>query len=222
VQMQGKLNSILFIFSMVLLIPISTVLATSNARDDLGAFETGVKSDRPPINSDFAPDESCLFDVNQLKCVPGSEQECPEGFEINEDRQCHPISPPCPENYHYEDEDESGQCYPNSEGCGDYGPYVLIEREAEDGGDRCALAYDICDDPEYRDKDYCIEYCDENSDEQICDPQYLEDRDANAAIWCDGVPKDYGEELPKLEDDECYGTCEMQSKGLACDIENRQ
>jgi hypothetical protein len=39
---------------------------------------------RPPINPDFDPDYSCLFDVYQVQCIPGSEQECPEGFGNNE------------------------------------------------------------------------------------------------------------------------------------------
>jgi hypothetical protein len=38
------------------------------------------KQNRPAINPDFDPDRSCLFDVFQLKCIPGSEQDCPEGF----------------------------------------------------------------------------------------------------------------------------------------------
>jgi hypothetical protein len=82
-----------------------------------------------------------------------------------EDGQCHPTGP-CPDGHHYEDEDESGQCYPNDEGCGDYGPFVLIEEE--DGGDRCALLYYICDEAEHSSKDYCIEYCKENPERSVC------------------------------------------------------
>lgn len=123
------------------------------------------QADRPAINPDFDPDESCDLDVYQLKCIPGLEQECPEGFGNNEDGQCHPTGP-CPDGHHYEDEDESGQCYPNNEGCGDYGPFVLIEEE--DGGDRCALLYYICDEAEHSSKDYCIEYCKENPERSVC------------------------------------------------------
>lgn len=93
-------------------------------------------ADRPAINPDFAPDKSCSFDVYQLQCIPGLEQSCSdvEGFERNEDGQCHPTGD-CPEDYHYAFEDESGQYYPNDEGCIDEG-FVLTERE--EGGDICA------------------------------------------------------------------------------------
>jgi hypothetical protein len=166
--MQGKLNSILFIFSMILLIPISTVLASSNSRDDLGAFATGSKSDRPPINSDFAPDESCWFDVNQLKCVPGSQQECPEGFEINEDRQCHPTGD-CPEDYMTIDDDESGQCYPSSEADCNNDNYLIKSSSGE------RFDYVFIEDKN-GEEDYCANpayLCDDESSHEIC-KEYLD------------------------------------------------
>jgi hypothetical protein len=44
--------------------------------------------------------------------------ECPKGFATNEDDYCFPLHDAgCPEGYHSEDEDETGQCYPNDEGC---------------------------------------------------------------------------------------------------------
>jgi hypothetical protein len=43
------------------------------------------QADRPAINPDFAPDYSCLFDIYQAKCIPSSEQECPEGLGGNND-----------------------------------------------------------------------------------------------------------------------------------------
>jgi hypothetical protein len=46
------------------------------------------QNNRPQINLEFAPDESCLFDVFQLKCIPGSQQECPEGFGNNDPETC--------------------------------------------------------------------------------------------------------------------------------------
>ena len=50
-------------------------------------------SARPPINPDFNPDESCLFDVYQLKCIPGAEQECPRPqFGNNDDSTCFPMN----------------------------------------------------------------------------------------------------------------------------------
>jgi hypothetical protein len=68
----------------------SAVVATTTGRDltederKSGFYsEKGYElpqRDRPAINPDFSPDESCLFDVFQLKCIPGSDQECPEDF----------------------------------------------------------------------------------------------------------------------------------------------
>ena len=68
------------------------------------------------------PDESCLFDIEQIKCLPSPiTDECPENFGTNEDGQCFPLNEDgdweCPEGYHGEDDDETGQCYPNDEGC---------------------------------------------------------------------------------------------------------
>ena len=62
---------------------------------------------RPAINEDFDPDYDCIFDVFQLKCVPGSEQECPESFSSAEPENCYPKHPEgCPEGYHGTDDDE--------------------------------------------------------------------------------------------------------------------
>ena len=84
------------------------------------------KSNRPPTNPDFNPDYSCLFDVFQLKCIPGSQQECPEGFSAGDPETCFAETFingkwewECPEGYHSVEDDETGQCYPDSEGCPD-------------------------------------------------------------------------------------------------------
>ena len=82
-----------------------------------------------------------------------------EGFNNGENNVCTPIA--CQEGYHSEYEDETGLCYPNDEGCYDDDTMVLIEREGEDDakfGDTCVYLVDICDDPEHRGEDYCIEY----------------------------------------------------------------
>jgi hypothetical protein len=220
--MQGKPISSIFIGIMVvvlLLVP-STALAGSSDFIEEGG---GVKNTeaRPAINPDFAPDDDCSIE-HELKCIPGAEQECPEGFNPNEDNICGLDD--CLEGYVVADEDESGLCITYEEcesGFHADNNYILIK---DDG--RCALGYFVCDDPDHRDENYCIEYCDEKPDQQVCDPQEREKRDANAALWCDGNPRGYGDDiiaqLPKLEDDKCFGTCEIQSKGLACDTENRQ
>ena len=132
---------------------------------------------RPVINPDFDPDESCIIDIFQDKCDPGTEGECPEGFGQNGDGLCSHRTLVdgewrwlCPEGYHDAWEDESGQCYPNDEGCRDDG-FVLVEREDEDRNDQCAPLYIICDEEEVRNEDFCIEYCEENPDEFVCKPE---------------------------------------------------
>ena len=76
-------------------------------------------------NPFFAPDASCLFDTYQLHCIPGDHQQCPKPqFGGNEDGTCFPKTNvngtwkwECPPKYHGEDEDETGQCYPDTEPC---------------------------------------------------------------------------------------------------------
>ncbi len=133
--------------------------------------------DRPAINPDFAPDESCLFDVAQDKCDPGTEGKCPEGFGRNEDGLCNPRKLVdgewkwlCPDGYHEAWEDETGQCYPNDEGCIDDGNF-LVEIEDENRNDLCAPLYTICNEEEARNEDYCIEYCEKHPEEFVCKPE---------------------------------------------------
>jgi hypothetical protein len=55
------------------------------------------KSNRPAINPDLDIDEDCKFDAYQIKCQPGSEQECPWGPGTNEDDGCVPSDVECPD-----------------------------------------------------------------------------------------------------------------------------
>jgi hypothetical protein len=94
------------------------------------------------------PDESCLFDVYQIKCLPHPlADDCPENFWTNEDGYCFPVNENdnwvCPEGYHDVDDDESGQCYPNSEECPSYA-FLVPDEDEEDDGDRCASIDSIC------------------------------------------------------------------------------
>ena len=69
------------------------------------------------LNPYFAPDESCDFDAYQLHCIPGEDQDCQDvGFVGNEDGTCHLVGD-CPPGYHSAQDDESGQCYPDTEPC---------------------------------------------------------------------------------------------------------
>lgn len=134
------------------------------------------KQDRLAINPDFAPDESCLFDVFQIQCIPGSEQECSKPqFGNNEEYTCFPMTLvdgewewECPEDYHSRDDDETGQCYPDSEGC-EWPGYIMMKDE--DGkGNTCRVLYIICLQEEHKGRDYCIEHCKEFPDSLSCKP----------------------------------------------------
>ena len=89
-------------------------------------------------NPFFAPDASCEFDAYQLQCIPGDHQECPEGFGSNEDGTCFVDRIGCPDGYHNAEDDETGQCYPDSEPC--YPGQVRNQSDPDDQG---------CDDEEH-------------------------------------------------------------------------
>jgi hypothetical protein len=117
-------------------------------------------------NGKFDPDESCLFDVDQPKCTPPEGVECPDNFGTNEDGQCFPLDEngnwTCPEGYHNEDDDETGQCYSNDQECP---PGMIFEEGTGDGddSDSCRSLYYICDEEEHRQEDYCIEFCEDEA-----------------------------------------------------------
>jgi hypothetical protein len=62
------------------------------------------------------PDEDCLYDTSLSKCTPGPEG-CPEGFGTNDKGQCFPLHDKCPTGYHSHEDDESGECIPDSTPC---------------------------------------------------------------------------------------------------------
>jgi hypothetical protein len=122
------------------------------------------------------PDMSCLFDVYQLKCnedpITG---ECPENFGHNEDNMCFPDNQGpdgkwgCPDGYHTVDEDESGQCYSNSEGCPVYegqSDYVLLQNQPGKS-DQCAALEYYCDPQHgFPARDVCKEFLQRQTEEQ--------------------------------------------------------
>lgn len=112
--------------------------------------------DRGPISHNFDPDESCNLNAYQLKYIPGSEQDCPDGYHNGEDNLCSPVE--CQEGYHGEDDDETGQCYPDSEGCSNDEYYVLRERDDGEGMNCSALHYLCSDSSDDRDHPRCPEY----------------------------------------------------------------
>ena len=59
----------------------------------------------------------CLIHINCI-CIPGEDQECPQGFGNNEDETCFLTHKGgCPEGYYGVSDDETGQCYPNTKPC---------------------------------------------------------------------------------------------------------
>jgi hypothetical protein len=156
------------IVTLVIILAIPTSASIFASADDLASI---YKRDRLAINPDFAPDESCLFDVFQDKCVPGSQQECPEGFGTNEDYNCIPLINDgqwgCPDDgYHSVDNDETGQCYPNSGDSGCKDAYLLSEDRTSRfeyillTGDDSPNPYDTCANPSY--------LCDDQPDHSGC------------------------------------------------------
>ena len=99
------------------IVSVSNVYATTNSTSNVNVplYRQIEKLIENPF---FAPDASCMFDAYQLHCIPGDHQECPEGFASNEDSTCFVSKKNgCPDGYHSADDDETGQCYPDTEPC---------------------------------------------------------------------------------------------------------
>ena len=78
---------------------------TQGATTDCDDISDMNKGNRPAINEEFDPDYDCLFDTFQLKCIPGSNQECPKGFSVTIPENCVPLigkngNWECPKDYH--------------------------------------------------------------------------------------------------------------------------
>ena len=135
------------------------VLSEEENESEFYWLDGSVKSkiSRPAINPDFAPDESCLFDTFQLKCIPGSEQLCPRPqFGNGEPHTCWAKTfingewvRHCPDGYHTTDGDETGQCYPNSNDCSDANVTIngILLNFVLRTGDDSANPYNTCIDP---------------------------------------------------------------------------
>ena len=127
------------------------------------------------------PDGDCLFDPNLPKCA-SVDGECPDGFFQNGYEQCVPAGG-CPDGYHTVDDDETGRCIPNSDGC----PDGMIFRP---DGETCGYKEDLCQDnpslegcvetpPECNngrddDVDGLTDSDDPDCGQQQCDPSYPE------------------------------------------------
>lgn len=113
------------ILSVITIGLANSVSATTNDTDDINKPLYRQIQDLI-VNPNFAPDYTCLFDAYQLHCIPGENQDCYdiEGFAQNEDGTCFAKTFingiwnwECPAEYHSAEDDETGQCYPNTEPC---------------------------------------------------------------------------------------------------------
>jgi hypothetical protein len=85
---------------------------------DVNLTETKDKADETKNNNSLqeVPDMRCLFDPELPNCSPDKFGKCPNEFTISEDERCVPLVG-CPTGYHKVEDDESGRCYSNEEGC---------------------------------------------------------------------------------------------------------
>lgn len=126
------------------------------------------------------PDGDCLFDTSLPQCVPlPGETDCPEGFSTNEDGRCFPFHERCPSGYHSHEDDESGECIPDSTPCDpgyvmnpDYPSCDKKERVCADNQDA-----DVCKPFEIPDECKVYPYpagCPPRT--TVCDPSYPDDQ----------------------------------------------
>jgi hypothetical protein len=115
------------------------------------------------------------------KCA-SVEGECPDGFFQNGYEQCVPDHRDgCPDGYHSVDDDETGRCIPNSDGC----PEGMIFRpdgktcgykddicKQNPGLDGCVESPDECDNNRDDDSDGLTDSEDPDCGQQECDPSY--------------------------------------------------
>ena len=104
-----------------------------NHQQDTNNDYTQLTTGNPSLSK---PDRECLFDPSMPKCAPDENGKCPEGFNMNEDGQCFPQGG-CPDGYYRADDDETGRCIPNSEGC----PSDMIFRPDHK---TCGYKDDVC------------------------------------------------------------------------------
>ncbi len=109
-------------------------LIVDNDTESDGSIEP-LSSDTQSDSSTTKPDRDCLFDPDLPKCAAVN-GKCPDGFNQNEDEQCVPRGG-CPKEYHTVDDDETGRCIPNSDGC----PTDMIFRP---GMKTCGYKEDVC------------------------------------------------------------------------------
>lgn len=143
----------------------------------------------------------------QEKCLPSPiTDDCPESFWTNEDGYCFPVNENgnwvCPEGYHDVDDDESGQCYPNSEECPGY-TILVPDKDEEDDGDRCASIDSICS------------YENHTADICITNPPVTDF--VNGELNCSDVLNQQAINFKVPEDDEVRQNFDSDNDGIGCE-----
>lgn len=62
-------------------------------------------------------DKPCLYDTSLPQCAPDANGNCRDGYGMNDDGRCFVIHNTCPDGYHSHEDDESGECIPDSIKC---------------------------------------------------------------------------------------------------------
>lgn len=101
-----------------LALPMIIFALATNTTTNLNFTGTAGREDNIENNNSLqeTPDMRCLFDPDLPNCSPDELGHCPGEFAINDDDRCIPIVG-CPEGYHKVEDDESGRCYSDEEGC---------------------------------------------------------------------------------------------------------
>lgn len=119
---------------------------TVNIKIDIrNVYKTSISTSSSSNNdnnndNDNTPDRDCLFNPSLPKCA-AVDGECPDGFNQNGYDQCVPKGG-CPDEHHRTDDDETGRCIPNSDGCPDGMEFrpdrksctYIIENDENDNG----------------------------------------------------------------------------------------
>ena len=153
----------------------------------------------PLEDDDEGPDGDCLFNPDLPKCA-SVDGECPDGFFQNEDEQCVPEGG-CPDGYHTVDDDETGKCIPNSDGCPDgmiFRPdqktcgYKDDVCKQNPGLDNCVETPNECDNNRDDDSDGLTDSEDPDCEQQKCDPSYPDNCIPSPPpnLRCDDIPFD--------------------------------
>lgn len=120
--------SLLILLSCCLLPSVATVAAadsnSTNSDKQQDEEKKTTESDKTVIpfptttvkEESDKPDHDCLFKPELPKCSSHG-QDCPPGFNNNEDDNCFPQHDKCPKGFHSHEDDETGRCISDRTPC---------------------------------------------------------------------------------------------------------